>query len=137
MRQVRVGVGVFIIRDGKILLGCRKGSHGAGTWALPGGHVDFGEDPETTCVRETMEETGLAIGNIRVYKAFPYVHTHFRKEGKQYVTLYFTADCPEGEPRVTEPDKCSCWAWFSPSTLPSPLFEPLGASGVLQTLERE
>ena len=31
--HVRVGVAVVIIRDGKILLGERIGSHGANTWA--------------------------------------------------------------------------------------------------------
>ena len=40
MKRVQVGVGVFVKRNGKILVGKRKGSHGAGTWALPGGHLE-------------------------------------------------------------------------------------------------
>lgn len=43
MNQARVGIGVFIFKDGKFLIGHRHGSHGADTWALPGGHLDFGE----------------------------------------------------------------------------------------------
>ena len=39
----RVGVGVIVQRDGRILLGKRLGAHGEGTWALPGGHLEFGE----------------------------------------------------------------------------------------------
>ncbi|MBI2121642.1 MAG: hypothetical protein HYT98_00825 [Candidatus Sungbacteria bacterium] len=31
------GVGVMILKDGTILLGKRKGSHGEGEFALPGG----------------------------------------------------------------------------------------------------
>ncbi len=40
MPAPQVGVGVLILRDGKVLLGRRKGSHGAGCWSAPGGHLD-------------------------------------------------------------------------------------------------
>ena len=30
-------------------------------WVQPGGHVDAGEGPQGACVRETLEETGLAV----------------------------------------------------------------------------
>ncbi|MCA9327773.1 NUDIX domain-containing protein, partial [Candidatus Saccharibacteria bacterium] len=42
----QVGIGVFIIKDGQILLGRRKGSHGKGEYALPGGHLENGESFE-------------------------------------------------------------------------------------------
>ena len=32
----RVGVGVFVFNGGKVLLGKRKGAHGAGDWAPTG-----------------------------------------------------------------------------------------------------
>jgi 8-oxo-dGTP diphosphatase len=35
--KVMVGIGVVIINRDKILLGKRKGSHGAGEWSVPGG----------------------------------------------------------------------------------------------------
>lgn len=50
---VGVGVAVIVKRGGKILLIKRQGSHGAGTWAPPGGHIDFGESVEETARRET------------------------------------------------------------------------------------
>ena len=33
----------------------------AGCWLLPGGHVDDGEDPRTTVVREAQEELGIDV----------------------------------------------------------------------------
>ena len=51
----RVGIGVMIFKDGKVLLGKRKGSHGEGDWAFPGGHLDYMEGFEECARRETRE----------------------------------------------------------------------------------
>ena len=64
--QVRVGVATFLFHPTqqnppKFLVGKRKGSHGAGTYALPGGHLDFGESFEGCAAREIWEETGLRV----------------------------------------------------------------------------
>lgn len=37
-----------------------------GTWSLPGGAVDHGEDPADTVVRETAAETGLSVAVVRL-----------------------------------------------------------------------
>ncbi len=42
-KRPKVGLGVLIFKDGKVLLGKRKGAHGEGTWCPPGGHLEFGE----------------------------------------------------------------------------------------------
>ncbi len=50
--------------------------HGRSLWALPKGHVDPGETPEQTAVREVWEETGLRatlvapLGEIRYVYQF-------------------------------------------------------------------
>jgi 8-oxo-dGTP diphosphatase len=39
----KVGVGVMVLKNGKVLIGKRKGAHGAGEWAWPGGHLEYME----------------------------------------------------------------------------------------------
>ena len=77
----QVGVGVIVIREGLVLLGKRIGSHGAGTWALPGGHLEFGESLEDCARREVLEETGLAVQSVA---PGPYTNNFFVSEGKIY-----------------------------------------------------
>eukprot|EP00979_Chaetoceros_neogracilis_P018571 scaffold10820_cov277-Chaetoceros_neogracile.AAC.2 len=66
-QNVRVGVGVLVKdpkKKGSLFAGVRKGSHGAGSLALPGGHLEMMESWEECARREVQEETGLKIINI-------------------------------------------------------------------------
>jgi 8-oxo-dGTP diphosphatase len=118
----RVGVGVLIVRDGRVLLGERIGAHGAHTWAPSGGHLEFGESVEACARREVLEETGLVVTEL---VRGPYTTDVFAAEGKHYVTLFLTATAVGGEPGVREPEKCAGWGWYLWSALPAPLFLPL------------
>jgi len=121
-KVVRVGVATIIVREGSILLGERIGSHGAHTWATPGGHLEVGESIKDCAKRETFEETGLIVDSI---KNLGFTNDVFEKDSKHYVTLFVLAYCRDGEPQLTEPDKCKEWKWFKLDDLPSPLFLPL------------
>jgi 8-oxo-dGTP diphosphatase len=118
----RVGVGVIIVRNRLVLLGKRKGGHGAGTWATPGGHLEFGETVEECARRETLEETGLIL---RAVFDGPFTNNLFEVERKHYVTLFVVSPSESGEPQLLEPQKCCGWEWFSWDHLPSPLFKSL------------
>lgn len=61
----KVGVGVFVMRNGQVLIGKRKGAHGEGEYSFPGGHLEYMESFEGCARRETQEETGIEIQNIR------------------------------------------------------------------------
>lgn len=123
-RRPRVGVGVLLVREGRVLLGRRLGAHGAGHWALPGGHLEFGETIEACAAREVLEETGLVIEAPRLG---PVTNNVFAAEEQHYVTVFVIAAAPTGEPRVLEPKKCAQWQWFAWSHLPQPLFAPLAS----------
>jgi 8-oxo-dGTP diphosphatase len=121
-RAPRVGVGVIVLREGLVLLGQRIGVHGAGTWALPGGHLEFGESVEHCAIREVREETGLELQAVSLG---PYTSDVFTADGTHYVTLFVVAHSNSGEPRVLEPTKCARWQWCRWAALPTPLFQPL------------
>jgi len=59
--SVKVGIGVFVFKNGKFLMQKRHGAHGSNSWGVPGGHLEFGESFEATARREVLEETGLKI----------------------------------------------------------------------------
>jgi len=119
--NVRVGIGVFVIKDGKFLLLQRKAAHGEGTWSLPGGHMEFGESFEDTSKREVREETGLEITNVHFGAV---MNNIFTDKNRHYVSVWTVSNWKSGKEYIAEPDKCSEMGWYTFDTLPSPLFLP-------------
>ena len=115
----KVGVGVMILKDGKVLLGKRRNSHGAGEYAFTGGHLEYMESFEDCAKRETREECGIEIKNIR-FNCVSNVTSH---KPKHYVHIGLVADWESGEPTVLEPEKRESWGWYDMSNLPEPLFD--------------
>ena len=114
----RVGIGIMILKDGKVLLGKRKGSHGSGEYAFPGGHLEYMESYKECALREIGEECGIQIKNLR----FLYVSNIKRYAPKHYVHIGLIADWDSGEPQVLEPEKLESWGWYDLNDLPEPLF---------------
>ena len=114
----KVGIGVMVFRDKRVLMGRRKSSHGAGEWAWPGGHLEYMESFESCAKREVMEETGMEIENVR----FNRLMNLKVYEPKHYVDVGLIADWKSGEPEIREPHKCDGWEWFSMDSLPTPRF---------------
>jgi 8-oxo-dGTP diphosphatase len=110
----------MIFKDGKVLLGKRKGSHAAGEYTFTGGHLEYMESFSVAAERETLEEAGIKIKNIK----FLCVSNVVRHENRQDIVICFTADWEDGEARIMEPEKSDGWGWYSLNDLPSPLFYP-------------
>lgn len=121
-KRPKVGVGVIVKKNGKVLLGKRKNAHGEGSWCFPGGHLEFNETFEDCAKRETKEETGITITDIMFGTA---TNDIFTDENKHYVTVFMVANHESGEASVKEQEKCERWGWFTWDNLPEPLFIPI------------
>lgn len=121
-RYPKVGVAVLLFQAGKLLLIRRKGAHGSGTWATPGGHLEYGEEPAECARREAREEVGVEVGEV-TFRAV--TNDVFEVEDKHYITLWMSGRITDGEPSVAAEDEVAEWGWFDPSDLPQPLFLPL------------
>src|SRR3989344_7046702 len=97
-QRPKIGIGVMIVKNGKVLLGKRRGSHGAGEYAWPGGHMEYMESFEGCAKREVQEETGMEIDNVRFLRLL-----NLKKYApKHYVGIGLIADWKSGEPKVIE-----------------------------------
>jgi 8-oxo-dGTP diphosphatase len=118
MERPKVGVGVFVMKDGKFLIGKRKGALASGSWGLPGGHLEFGESLEECSRREVLEETGVSIKNI---KRATFTNDIFAQENKHYITIFMIAEYDFGDVQTCEPEKCEGWQWCSWGEIPKEL----------------
>lgn len=118
-----VAVGVMIFnKEGKVLIGKRRKttSHGPGEYCFPGGHIESGESFKETAFRETSEEAGIIINNLK----FLCVTNIDRYKNHQVVLIGMTADWESGEPRSFPEENVGDWKWEDLDNLPSPLFSP-------------
>ena len=115
----KVGIGVFIVKDGEVLMAKRKNGHGKGNWGGTGGHLEHLESFADCAKRETTEEAGIEIDNIRFLCL-----TNFKDHApKHYVDIGLLADWKSGEPQNLEPDVKEDWIWFDIKTeIPDPLW---------------
>lgn len=109
----KVGVSqkaIILDKEGKFLALRRSKTAPARplSWDLPGGVLDFGEDPIKGIIREIKEETGIAVENIEPFD----VEAHIAPNKEFWVTIaYRTQRSSEDVKLSFEHDE---FIWLSP-----------------------
>ena len=102
MNQVRVGVSVILRTPWGYPMLLRKGSHGAGTWCFPGGHLEMNESVLTCALRELKEELDVTPDSVTI---LPWFTEDTWGEQLHYITLYVHAFSTQ-QPVNVEIAKC-------------------------------
>ncbi len=91
MRQ-KISVRALIKNNERILL-VRRASGSPqylGQFELPGGKVEFGEDPEAAVRREASEELGIEVGVIQLYRVVSWLDT-VERDTQHIIVVYLVS----------------------------------------------
>ena len=100
-----VAAGVYLERDGKILILQRATGVMIGFWTLPSGILDLGESPADAARRELFEETGLRAAGPLTLVAVSAFHVY----GHDGIRLVYAADAAEGDVRLSHEHSGAQW----------------------------
>lgn len=117
---LRAAVYLMLFQDNTILLARRFNTGWMdGKYSLIAGHLDGHETVTEAMIREAVEEGGIKLKPEDIHVA----HTMHRKSSDdlEYIDFFLVADKWEGEPTITEPEKCDEIKWFSLNNLPDNL----------------
>ena len=114
-----VGVGCMVIRNNKILLGLRDSDEGKDTWAIPGGHIEYGESPIDAAHRELLEEVGMVAEDAYQLSSFTSYNDNIPRVHILCRMLRVT-----GNKELVSVDGFSELQFFSRKNMPTNLFGP-------------
>lgn len=112
-KRPHVGLGVMVVKNGRVPIGQRTGSHGQGYWAFPGGHNEFMETWFETAEREVLEENDIII---KCKKVMFITENLMKEDNKHYNTIFVWADYVSGDMKMTPESKINPeygWVWVT------------------------
>ncbi|MCC6387710.1 MAG: NUDIX domain-containing protein [Dehalococcoidia bacterium] len=117
--------GIVLWRGDEILVMKRAGGFASGGWFIPAGHVEPGERPAETAVRELAEETGIALqpGALSLAEIMFYEHD----DGLAHSAIY-NARCPEGAEPVLNREHAFA-RWMAPEAFIARFLDPAMLAG--------
>lgn len=118
-KKPQVGVGAFIVKNNKLLLGKRHRAPEKDHWSILGGKVEYFETIEAAIHREVLEESGITI---TLHELLCVTNHILENESMHFVSPTFYATTTDSF-TVTEPTKINPMGWFDLDDLPEPLTE--------------
>ena len=88
-KTIELSAGLVIIQDGNILLGHPTGQKWQGSFSIPKGRVEEGEDLLEAAIRETSEEVGINIDKKDIEDTEPLYIDYKDKKGVPYKRVYY------------------------------------------------
>lgn len=120
-REHKVAAGVVMEHHGRVLLVRRKLGPRRGLWTLPGGFVDYGEEPAEAAVRECWEETGLRVEIVGLLHVVGGQEHGSLTRGRADIVIIYLARATGGE--LAPADDVDRAAFFDPDHLPPLAFD--------------
>jgi len=115
---VKISVYAYLYKDGNLLFARRINTGwGDGKYGMIAGHLEEKEILTECIIREAKEEAGITIQQ----KDLQIIHIMQRLDCPDYLDIFFLAKKWQGEPHITEPDKCDDMEWFDENNLPDNL----------------
>ncbi|MGW1894203.1 NUDIX hydrolase [Streptomyces sp. NPDC002004] len=114
----------IIVHERRVLMVRRRVSEGSLCWQFPAGKVEPGETREDAAVRETREETGLAVAAVK--RLGERVHPETGR-----LMSYIACEVLSGTAHIAAPDELADLAWVThgemPRYVPHGVFGPVRA----------
>ncbi len=124
-----VGAAILVIDHTKRLLLMKRADNNC--WGPPGGSTEPGERVEEAAKRETLEETGLQIDEMKLFGVFsgPELFYVYPNGDEVYnVTIVYLAELAAEDPPIILDQEHTAWGWFASPAIPADISPPMKPS---------
>lgn len=115
MKKIQlIGIGgVIVNKKGEILLAQRNDHRKQfdGKWSIPGGHLEFGEQPEKALLREIKEELGVKVSILKHHCSVASYSYGFGDVKYHWILICYLCRIINGRPKVTNTENRTI-KWF-------------------------
>ena len=120
-KNFAAGVGILVIKEGRLLLGKRKNISHSGYLGIPGGNIDIGENITQAGERELEEEVGIIATNSKLSSV---TSTYHSDNDQLFFGFCLVVTSFEGNIKNMEPERCEGWGFYDVNDLPENIFAP-------------